>query len=45
MDIISYNLMNNYWNCLQKAATSLRVSSGQQRQAVVIFDVSPKAIA
>ena len=44
----SVNIVNNYMiidylNCLLKAATSLRVSSGGQWQAAVNFNVSPKS--
>ena len=42
MDIISNYIIINYLNCLLKAATSLRVSSGWQWQAAANFDVSPK---
>ena len=40
MDIISYYMMIDYLNCLLKAATSLRVSSSQQRQDAGNFGVS-----
>ena len=39
MGIISNYMIINYLNCLLKAATPLKVSSG--RQAAVNFDVSP----
>ena len=41
MDIISYYMIINHLNCLLKAVTSLRVSSGRQWQAAAYFDVSP----
>ena len=41
MDIISNYMKINYLNCLLKAAKSLIVSSSQQWQAAVNFDVSP----
>ena len=41
MDIITNYIMINYLDCLLKAVTSLRVSSGWQRQAAANFDVSP----
>ena len=41
MDIISNCMIISYLNCLVKAATSLRVSSGRQQQAVANFDVPP----
>ena len=41
MDIISNYIIINYLNCLLEAATSLRVSSGWQRQAAANLDVSP----
>ena len=42
VDIISNYMISNYLNCLLKAATSLRVSSGRQWQAAANFDASPK---
>ena len=42
MDITSNYMIINYLNCLLKAAASLRISSGRQRQAAASFDVSPK---
>ena len=44
MDIICNYMIINYLNCLLKAASSLRVSSSRQWQAVTNFDVSPKII-
>ena len=43
MDIISNCMINNYLNCLLNAATSMRVSSGHQRQAGANCDVSPNS--
>ena len=42
MAIISNYMVIHYLNCLLKAARSLRVSTGLQREAAVNFDVSPK---
>ena len=41
MAIISNYMVIYYLNCLLKAVTSLRVSSGLQWQAAANFDVSP----
>ena len=41
MVLISNYMVINYLNCLLKAVTSLRVSSGRQRQAAANFDISP----
>ena len=41
MDMISNNMLINHFNCLLKAATSLRVSSSRQWQAAANFDVVP----
>ena len=42
MDIISNYMITNYLNSPLKAETSLRVSSGRQRQVAANFDVSTK---
>ena len=42
--INNYDVIIKYLNCLPKATTSLRVSSGSQRQAAANFDVCPNSV-